>query len=195
MAESMLSTAIPARRSGVLIPVHLYGLRRPSATTAHGFISARESNILFALNTSNGAEIWRFTGAAGDINSPIRIDLNGHIYFGSDDDNVYALYPDGTQKWSFTTAGNVEVQPAVKADGTVYAGSNDGNLYSIKQTTNPVNLKDLLITSSGQSVGGVPVTIDSEADWLKGSSSKGPWAVRLEIARSQVQAGEPMPTI
>lgn len=147
-----------------------------------------ENDILFALNASNGAEAWRFTGASGDIDSGIQVDASGHIYFGSDDDNVYALYPDGTLKWSFTTGGNVEVKPAVKGDGTVYAGSSDGQLYSINQVTTPANLKNLLITSSGQSVGGVPVTITSEADWLKGSSSKGPWAVRLEIARSQVEA-------
>jgi outer membrane protein assembly factor BamB len=147
-----------------------------------------ENNILFALNAASGAEIWRFTGASGDIDSGIQIDANGHIYFGSDDDNVYALYPDGTLKWSFTTGGNVEVRPAVKGDGTVYAGSSDGHLYSINQVTTPANLKNLLITSSGQSVGGVPVTLTSEADWLKGSSSKGPWAVRLEIARSQTES-------
>ena len=147
-----------------------------------------ENNILYALNTTNGVEAWRFTGASGDIDSGIQVDANGHIYFGSDDDNVYALYPDGTLKWSFTTGGNVEVKPAVKGDGTVYAGSSDGHLYSINQVTTPANLKNLLITSSGQSVGGVPTTLTSEADWLKGSLSKGPWAVRLEIARSQTAA-------
>jgi outer membrane protein assembly factor BamB len=150
-----------------------------------------ESNILFALDASSGAEIWRFTGASGDIDSAIEVDdANGHIYFGSDDDNVYALYPDGTLKWSFTTGGNVEVKPAVNtSDGTVYAGSSDGNLYSINQITTPTNLKNLLITSSGQTVGGVPVALPSETDWLNTSSSVGPWAVRLEINRSRVEAG------
>ncbi len=156
-----------------------------------------ESNNVYALNAASGVAVpsppssWPFTGASGDIDSGIQVDANGHIYFGSDDDNVYALYPDGTLKWSFTTGGNVEVKPAVKGDGTVYAGSNDGHLYSINQVTTPANLKDLLITSSTSSgttsVGGVPVTITSEADWLKGSSSKGPWAVRLEIERKQVE--------
>lgn len=150
-----------------------------------------ESSIVYALNASSGAEIGRFTGASDDIDSPITVDANGHIYFGSDDDNVYALYPDGTLKWSLTTGGNVEVKPAVKGDGTVYVGSSDGYLYSINQVTTPANLKDLLITSSTSigttSVGGVPVVgVTDEANWLNTSSTPGPWAVRLEINRSQV---------
>ena len=149
-----------------------------------------ESNNRFAVNSATGVEIWRFTGASGDVDSPIRVDSNDHIYFGSDDDNVYALYPDGTLKWSLTTGGNVEVKPAVKSDGTVYVGSSDGYLYSINQVTTPANLKDLLITSTGTSVGGVPVNIPfGEADWLNTTSAPGPWAVRLEITRSQVASG------
>jgi hypothetical protein len=35
-------------------------------------------------------------------------------------------------------------------------------------------------------VGGVPVEITSEEDWLKGKSTKGPWAVRLEVTRANV---------
>jgi hypothetical protein len=139
---------------------------------------------LYAVNTSNGSERWRYTGASGGIDSPVTVDANNHIYFGSNDNKAYALYSDGTLKWSYTTGGDVVAKPAVKGDGTVYVGSRDRNLYAIDQFTNPKNRKDLLITSSGQSVGGVPVTVTSENDWLKGSSSKGPWAVRLEIARS-----------
>jgi outer membrane protein assembly factor BamB len=146
-----------------------------------------DNGILFALNTSNLSEKWRFTGATAAIQSPIAVDPNDHIYFGSNDNNVYALYFDGSKIWHFETGGDVVAKPAVKADLTVYVGSKDHKLYSINQFANPKNIKDLLITSSGQSVGGVPVSITSEADWLKGSPSKGPWAVRLEIARSQVQ--------
>jgi outer membrane protein assembly factor BamB len=142
-----------------------------------------ENGILFAVNTSNGTERWRFT-TGDDIDSAIAVDPIGHIYFGSDDNNVYALYPDGTLKWSFPTGDNVEVKPAVNPGGIVYAGSRDDRLYAINQSTAPANLKDLRITSSGQSVGGVPVAVTSENDWLKGSPSKGPWAVRLEITRS-----------
>ena len=149
------------------------------------------NGILFAVNTSDGTERWRFTGASDAIESAITVDANGHIYFGSNDNKVYALYSDGIEKWNFTTGDNVEAKPAVKTDGTVYAGSRDHHLYSINQSTGPTNLKDLLITSSGQSVGGVPVALTSETDWLKGSSLRGPWSVRLEITRTPSEISVP----
>ena len=149
------------------------------------------NGILFAVNTSDGSERWRFTGASDAIESAITVDANGHIYFGSNDNKVYALYSDGTEKWNFTTGGDVVAKPAVKGDGTVYAGSKDGKLYAINQFTNPKNRKDLLITSAGQFGRWGTRSMTSETDWLKGSSLKGPWSVRLEITRTPSQISVP----
>jgi outer membrane protein assembly factor BamB len=146
------------------------------------------NDYLYALDTSNGAEKWKFR-AGNNVQSPIAIDGNNHIYFGSDDDKVYALYADGSEKWSFTTGGDVRGKPLVMPDGTVYAGSYDFRLYAINQFANPKNYRDLLITYSSGSVGGVSVTVDNTNDWLKGASSKGPWAVRMEIKRDQIPDG------
>ncbi len=57
--------------------------------------------------------------------------LDGTIYVGSDDDNLYALNPDGTQQWAFPTGWEVTSSPAIGTDGTLYVGSWDGNLYAI----------------------------------------------------------------
>jgi outer membrane protein assembly factor BamB len=38
---------------------------------------------------------------------------------------------DGTEKWHFTTGGDVYSSPAIGTDGTIYVGSNDNNLYAI----------------------------------------------------------------
>jgi outer membrane protein assembly factor BamB len=59
------------------------------------------------------------------------VGANGTIYVGSLDRNVYALNPDGTQKWKFVTGGTVGSSPAVGADGTIYIGSNDHNVYAL----------------------------------------------------------------
>ena len=146
------------------------------------------NDYLYALDTSNGAEKWKFQ-AGSNVQSPIAIDGNNHIYFGSDDDKVYALYADGSVKWSFTTGGDVRGKPLVMPDGVVYAGSYDFRLYAINQFANPKNYRDRLITYTSGSVGGVPVSVDNTDDWLKGASSKGPWAVRMEIARSLTLSG------
>lgn len=55
----------------------------------------------------------------------------GTIYFGSADSYVYALNPNGTQKWKFTTNGGVYAPPSIGADGTIYIGSFDNQFYAI----------------------------------------------------------------
>jgi outer membrane protein assembly factor BamB len=41
------------------------------------------------------------------------------------DNKLYAINPDGSQKWSFTT-GDIAIwsSPAIGADGTIYVGSH-----------------------------------------------------------------------
>ncbi|MEW6592836.1 MAG: PQQ-binding-like beta-propeller repeat protein [Candidatus Hadarchaeota archaeon] len=57
------------------------------------------------------------------------IGLDGTIYIGSEsDNNLYAIKPDGTKKWHFTTYGMVRSSPAVGSDGTIYVGSAENNV-------------------------------------------------------------------
>jgi hypothetical protein len=37
---------------------------------------------------------------------------------------------------------------------------------------------------TADTVGGETVTVDNDIDWLEGATTKGPWAVRLEVMRS-----------
>jgi outer membrane protein assembly factor BamB len=58
------------------------------------------------------------------------------IYIGSVDHNLYAINPDGSQKWKFTTGDFLLSyfllsSPAVGAEGTIYVGSQDDNLYAV----------------------------------------------------------------
>lgn len=50
---------------------------------------------------------------------------DGTIYFGSWDQKPFAVKPDGTKKWEFTTGGIVRASAAIDADGTIYFGSED----------------------------------------------------------------------
>ena len=77
---------------------------------------------------------WSF--ATGDaVRSSPAIGADGSIYIVSYDENLYAIDPDGTQRWSFhvgSVGGYGLASPAIGADGTVYIGSGDGNLHAIE---------------------------------------------------------------
>ncbi len=60
------------------------------------------------------------------------ISPDGTIYVGSSDNNLYAINPDGSQKWSIHAGGKLAFSsPAIGSDGTIYIGSWDHNLYAI----------------------------------------------------------------
>jgi outer membrane protein assembly factor BamB len=81
------------------------------------------------VNAAQGE--WRFR-TNGEIESSAAIDpVDGTIYIGSDDGNVWAINPNGTEKWRFPTGGNVESSAIIDLDRTIYIGSLDGNIYAI----------------------------------------------------------------
>ena len=61
--------------------------------------------------------------------------LNGVVYFGSGDGNVYALdEASGTPKWKFQTGDVVHASPAI-ADGALFIGSWDSYFYALDAAT------------------------------------------------------------
>ena len=77
-----------------------------------------------------GDKIWSFK-TGGWVTSPA-IESDGTIYVGSQDNNLYAINPDGSQKWAFKTGNGVHGSPTIGSDGTIYVGSWDQYLYAIK---------------------------------------------------------------
>jgi eukaryotic-like serine/threonine-protein kinase len=111
----------------------------------------------YSLNARNGQEIWKFQtngerrftapGIHGILpktemmpdpfdvflSSPALVD--GKVFFGSGDYNVYALDArTGALQWKFTTLNVVHASPAV-AGGVVYVGSWDRYLYALDAAT------------------------------------------------------------
>jgi outer membrane protein assembly factor BamB len=73
---------------------------------------------------------WSYATGNHVFSSPA-IAVDGTIYVGSYDYNVYALNPDGSVKWQHATGGAVDSSPAIGGDGTVYVGSGDENVYAL----------------------------------------------------------------
>ena len=88
------------------------------------------------LEGATGAERWSFhvqgTGAAefGVHGAPLE-DREGTLYFGSQDDSVYALDAGGGLLWTFPTHGDVDAPIAIGPGGALYVGSDDGHLYAL----------------------------------------------------------------
>jgi outer membrane protein assembly factor BamB len=76
---------------------------------------------------------WKLSTNGQVLSSPEVV--NGVIYFGSDDDNVYALNASTRAKlWSYGTGDEVHSSPAV-VNGVVYVGSVDHNVYALNAST------------------------------------------------------------
>jgi len=95
--------------------------------------------------------IWSYTTGGSVISSPVVVD--GHVFTGSDDKNVYCLDAtgngDGTTDltWSYETGSGVRSSPAV-IDGKVCIGSVDGNVYCLDATGNGDETTDLMWSTS-----------------------------------------------
>lgn len=85
--------------------------------------TATGTKALYALDINNGSEIWNFTTAPSGIASTPVIDNDGIIYFGSNDDKLYALYNNGSEKWNVTTGVNILDSPMLYNDN-IYFGSD-----------------------------------------------------------------------
>ncbi|MBX7131293.1 MAG: PQQ-binding-like beta-propeller repeat protein [Fimbriimonadaceae bacterium] len=92
-----------------------------------------------AYNPSDGSQKWSFQ-TGGVIESSPAIGADGTIYIGSMDNNLYAINPDGTKKWTFLREGDGNASgcpsPAIGPDGTVYIGTvtpsqTNGAFYAV----------------------------------------------------------------
>ena len=76
-----------------------------------------------------GIEKWRFKGYT--LASPV-IGDDCTIYIGDTNYYLYALNPDGTEKWKYKTGGQITSAPSLDEDGTIYVGSWDTRLYAFR---------------------------------------------------------------
>lgn len=90
------------------------------------YIGADSPSYLFALNPDNGSVIWSVD--LGGVWGAPAIDDEGILYVGDWYMNFYAIYPNGTIKWSYDAPGRVWFSSAaLSADGNIYFGTISEN--------------------------------------------------------------------
>ena len=87
--------------------------------------------------------------------------VNGVVYVGSYDFNVYAIDAStGQKKWAFPTGGYVQSSPKV-VNGVVYVGSGDSSVYAIDASTG----QKKWVFPTGGSVYSSPMVMDRWYMW------------------------------
>ncbi|MEA3311779.1 MAG: PQQ-binding-like beta-propeller repeat protein [candidate division WOR-3 bacterium] len=90
--------------------------------------------IIFSLDTSfYDFELkWDYNPPAGNsFETPPVTGTDGTIYLGSTYGKLYAVNPDSTLKWEFTTDAVIYASPVIDADGTIYIGSFNDYFYAV----------------------------------------------------------------
>ena len=90
------------------------------------------NGIVYALNQTDGTEIWAYNKDDKEILSSPLVASNGIIYYGSTDENFFALNSSGTAKWELMVTGPISASPAMGFGGNIYVGTASGYLYAIE---------------------------------------------------------------
>lgn len=117
-AARLFAQAIIKHESTLSIPWQMVG-HDPQHTGRSQYIGPATNSLHWIFKTN------------GSIYTSPAIGVDGTIYEGSDDNNLYGVDPDGNLKWKFETELAVISSPAIGADRTIYVGSYDGNLYAL----------------------------------------------------------------
>ncbi len=96
---------------------------------------------------------WNFSTQGSITSSPSVVD--GVVYFGSQDKNVYAIGAwSGSLIWKYATGGVIESSPAV-VNGKLYIGVDDGYLYCLDVTKGTLLWKTFINSNREYSYGSV----------------------------------------
>jgi len=114
-----------------------------NAATPAVYFGSSDGN-LYAVNTKNGTEIWRFK-TNGSIHSTPTLN-NDILYVGNWDTYFYAVNSKtGKELWKFKTGEQVAMAgiqaSATVNDGLVYFGARDGHMYALDVSSGNVKWK------------------------------------------------------
>ncbi|MBB3062679.1 PQQ-binding-like beta-propeller repeat protein, partial [Microbulbifer rhizosphaerae] len=104
------------------------------AVAADGTIYVGSGNNVYALSPDDGTIVSGWPYATGDLvkATPVVDSVNGNIYVGSLDDNLYALNTLGLEQWRLNTGGDLVASAVLDENRILYQGSMDGALYAVQ---------------------------------------------------------------
>ena len=114
-------------------PVYFVGQRVPAIAEDGTVYVAADG--LYALDPDTGERIWRFTPlyAKSCRQSPV-IGADSTIYVTIHQDDLFAVNPDGTEKWHIKFDHETDMSftsPSIDHDGTLYLGVESGGQATV----------------------------------------------------------------
>jgi len=95
-----------------------------------GLNTRHTSRSPYTTINNDGGTKWKYATTVWGIKNSPSIDRNGTIYV-LDWDFLYAIYPNGTLKWSYNHDHMTASSPTISDDGTIYFGSDNSKLYAV----------------------------------------------------------------
>ena len=93
-------------------------------------ISCLGGGNVYAIR-SNGSLRWKVP-TGGRVRASARIDADGRIYVGSQDNFLYCIDPSGSVLWRYNVGQDVDSTVEIGTDGTLYFGSDDGGVHALR---------------------------------------------------------------
>jgi len=155
-----------------------------TTTTGGTTFSASGFGFGFGETADPNVEIWKFS-ADDDVTSPA-VSSDGTTYIGSVDKYLYAINPDGSQKWVFRseTADEVSNAPSIDSNGVIYFVDDGGTLYAL----NPDGSKKWSVADAGST----EIAIANDGSILTGRYALNPsdgsqrWDVGHSVTKAPV---------
>jgi uncharacterized repeat protein (TIGR01451 family) len=102
-------------------------LSTPAAATGGTLYVGVDTDLVALVPAGSSlSESWRFP-TGGTVESSPLVAPDGTIYVGSSDGKLYAVAPDGSERWSYDAGAVIGMSsPTLGRDGTLYIGTASG---------------------------------------------------------------------
>lgn len=124
---------------------------------------------LFAIDVVSGEFKWVFAISQITYGGGALVAPDGTIYQcvrNATIDNVYAINPNGTQKWAVKLDAAIGAFPALSADGVLYCLTNKSTLYALDASSGAIKWQQSLDGATGSAV-----AIDKAGNVYAGTSA------------------------
>ena len=113
---------------------------RPGKSEADVVFVGAPDGTIFSF-AQDGAAIYHFTGVGANVygvDGVAAVRSDGTLYVGVSDAILYAIKPDGTKLWSYTTGQTSDGSAAIAEDGTILYSSDDDHVYALTPDGKPL---------------------------------------------------------